>query len=293
MSSPASMLFCFGLGYSARALAARLGPDFIVRGTGRHPATPDLLSFGPGKAFDDAWLEGVTHLLISIPPDAEGDPVLRAAGESLTRRAGQFAWAGYLSTTGVYGDHGGGKVDEATPLRPSPGRNAWRVAAEAGWRALQERHGLPLHVFRLAGIYGPGRNALEKVLAGTASRIDKPGHLFSRIHVEDIAAVLAASIARPNPGAVYNVCDDEAASSADVTAFAAGLLGLPPPPLMKLEEAGLSAMAQSFYRDSRRVDNRRVRQELGVQLAYPTYREGLRALHLGLSGGIARPDTGS
>jgi nucleoside-diphosphate-sugar epimerase len=292
MSAHASTLFCFGFGYSARALAARLGPGFAVRGTGRDPTSPHLLPFGPGKAFDDAWLEGVTHLLISIPPDAEGDPVLRAAGESLARRAGQFAWAGYLSTTGVYGDHGGGKVDENTPLHPSPGRGAWRASAEAGWGDLHQRCGLPVHVFRLAGIYGPGRNALEKVLAGAASRIDKPGHLFSRIHVEDIAAVLAASIARPNPGAIYNVCDDEPASSADVTAFAARLLGLPPPPLMKLEEAGLSGMAQSFYRDSRRVDNRRIRRELGVQLAYPTYREGLRALLGTLDGRSAPPEAG-
>lgn len=282
MSLPASTLFCFGFGYSARALAARLGPEFVVRGTGRNPAAPHLLPFGPGKAFDDAWLEGVTHLLVSIPPDAEGDPVLRAAGESLARRARQFTWAGYLSTTGVYGDHGGAEVDETSPLRPSPGRNAWRAAAEAGWRELQQRHGLPLHIFRLAGIYGPGRNALEKVLAGTASRIDKPGHLFSRIHAGDIASVLAASIARPNPGAIYNVCDDEPASSADVTAFAAQLLGLPPPPLISLQEADLSEMAQSFYRDRKRVANRRIRKELGVQLAYPTYREGLGALRAAL-----------
>jgi nucleoside-diphosphate-sugar epimerase len=280
MTVPASALFCFGLGYSANVLAARLRRDgYVVAGTRRTPENdPHIKAFGPQHPFEDAWLEGVTHLLISIPPDAEGDPVLRAAGESLARRAQQFTWVGYLSTTGVYGDHGGASVDENTPVQPGPGRSTWRTQAEAQWRALHINHGLPLHIFRLAGIYGPGRNALVNALAGTARRIDAPGQLFSRIHVEDIATVLQASIAKPNPGAIYNVCDDEPAAGADVTAYACALAGVPAPPLTALADAELSPMARSFYRDDRRVRNDRIKRELGVRLAYPGYREGLAAL---------------
>ncbi len=280
MTIPASSLFCFGLGYSARALCARLRQSgFAVAGTRRTASDdPQIRVFGPQHPFEDAWLDKVTHLLISIPPDSGGDPVLHAAGESLARRAGQFAWAGYLSTTGVYGDHGGAAVDENTPLQPGHGRSTWRAQAEAGWQALYAEHGLPLHIFRLAGIYGPGRNALVNAQAGAARRIDAPGQLFSRIHVEDIATVLQASITRPNPGAIYNVCDDEAAAGADVTAYACGLAGVPVPPLVALADADLSPMARSFYRDNRRVRNGRIKHELGVQLAYPSYREGLSAL---------------
>lgn len=280
MTVPASALFCFGLGYSANVLAARLRREGIgVTGTRRAPVNdPYMKAFGPQHPFVDAWLDGITHLLISIPPDAQGDPVLRAAGESLARRAGQFAWVGYLSTTGVYGDHGGGAVDENTPVQPGPGRSTWRAQAEAQWLALHRAHGLPVHIFRLAGIYGPGRNALVNVLAGTARRIAAPGQLFSRIHVEDIATVLQASIAKPNPGAIYNVCDDEPAAAADVTAFACKLAGQPVPPLISLADADLSPMARSFYRDNRRVHDDRIKRELGVRLAYPGYREGLAAL---------------
>jgi len=284
MTVPASTLFCFGLGYSAKVLAARLRHGgFRVTGTNRAPALdPDARAFDAQHPFQDGWLEGVTHLLISIPPDAAGDPVLRDAGASLARRAQQFAWVGYLSTTGVYGDHGGGWVDEDTQVHPGPGRSTWRARAEAGWLALHREHGLPVHIFRLAGIYGPGRNALVNVLAGTARRIDAPGQLFSRIHVEDIATVLQASIARPNPGRIYNVCDDEPAAGADVTAYACALAGAAAPPLVPLAEAGLSPMARSFYRDNRRVRNDRINHELGVRLAYPSYREGLSALWSGM-----------
>ncbi len=290
MTAPASALFCFGLGYSARVLAARLRPaGFAVTGTHRAPLNEaSVRAFGPQHPFEEAWLDGITHLLISVPPDAAGDPVLRAAGQSLARRAGQFAWAGYLSTTGVYGDHGGVSVDESTPVRPAPGRSAWRARAEAEWMALCAGYGLPVQVFRLAGIYGPGRNALVNAVAGTARRIDAP-QLFSRIHVEDIATVLQASMARPNPGAIYNVCDDEPAAGADVTAFACALAGVAPPPLTALKDAQLSPMARSFYRDNRRVRNDRIKQELGVRLAYPSYREGLTALwaQMSRSGGFA------
>jgi nucleoside-diphosphate-sugar epimerase len=169
-------------------------------------------------------------------------------------------------------------VDEATPLRPLGERGRARVAAEAAWLALHAAHGVPVHVFRLAGIYGPGRGPFEKVRAGAARRIIKPGQVFSRIHVDDIGATLAASIARPNPGAAYNVCDDEPAPPEDVLAHAAALLGLPPPPEVAFEDADMSPMARSFYAESKRCANRRIREELGVRLAYPTYREGLAAV---------------
>jgi nucleoside-diphosphate-sugar epimerase len=184
------------------------------------------------------------------------------------------AWVGYLSTTGVYGDRAGGWVDEASALTPAGERGRRRVAAEAGWRAL----GLPLHIFRLAGIYGPGRSALDSVRAGKAQRIDKPGQVFSRIHVDDIAAVLDASIARPYPGAIYNVCDDDPAPPQDVIAYACALLGRAPPPLVPFDQAALSPMARSFYGESKRVSNRRIKDELGVRLRFPDYRAGLDAL---------------
>ncbi len=191
-------------------------------------------------------------------------------------RCGSLAWAGYLGTTGVYGDRGGDWVDEASPVAPSMPRTRRRAVAEGRWLA----SGLPVHLFRLAGIYGPGpgRNALDAVRAGSARRIVKPGQMFGRVHVDDIVAVLRASIARPNPGAIYNVADDEPAPPQDVVTHACALLGVAPPPEIPIEEAELSPMAESFYADNRRIDNTRIKEELGVVLRYPSYREGLSAL---------------
>ncbi|MEM6375054.1 MAG: SDR family oxidoreductase, partial [Pseudomonadota bacterium] len=191
------------------------------------------------------------------------------------RLAAQLEWAGYLSTTGVYGDHKGAWVDESTPLNPATFRGQLRVDAEAAWAAIPD---LPLHIFRLAGIYGPGRGPFAKVRSGTARRIIKPGQVFSRIHVEDIAQVLAASIARPNPGAIYNVCDDNPAPPEDVIGFAAELLNLPLPPAVDFETAEMTEMARSFYAESKRTDNARLSRELGVRLLYPDYKTGLTAL---------------
>ena len=278
-------LLSFGHGYSARALARRLIPEgWTVIGTTRSAEKADALRaegveplIWPGADLAPAFARA-THLLSSVAPTEAGDPVLMAAGEAIAEAAPHLAWVGYLSTTGVYGDHAGGWVDETTPLTPSTRRGEMRVAAEAAWRALADRSGLPLHIFRLAGIYGPGRGPFEKVRDGTARRIVKPGQVFSRTHVEDIAQVLQASILRPNPGSAYNVCDDDPAPPEDVLAHAAALLGLPPPPEVPFEEAEMSPMARSFYAESKRVRNDRIKDELGVVLRYPTYREGLAAL---------------
>ena len=271
-------LLSLGHGYSARALAARLiAQGWHVIGTTRDPATcATLRAEGVEPLLWSAdlapALARATHLLSSIAPDAGGDPALRRYGPELA--AAPLVWAGYLSTTGVYGDHRGGWVDEETALAPTTERGIQRVAAEAAWRAL----GLPLHIFRLAGIYGPGRGPFAKVRDGTARLIVKPGQVFSRIHVDDIAAVIAASIRNPRPGAVYNVCDDDPAPPQDVIAHAAALLGLPPPPAVPFAGAEMSAMARSFYAESKRVRNTRIKTELGITLRYPDYRAGLAAL---------------
>ncbi len=220
-----------------------------------------------------AALAGTTHLLSSIAPDEAGDPVLDLHLAELGR-CRTLAWAGYLGTTGVYGDQGGAWVDETTPVAPTMARTRRRAAAEGHWLA----SGLPVHVFRLAGIYGPGRSALDAVRDGSARRIVKPGQTFGRIHVEDIVQVLRASIARPNPGAIYNLADDQPAPPADVVAYAARLLGVSPPPAIPFEQAELSPMARSFYGDHRRVANARIKEELGVVLRFPDYRDGLRGI---------------
>ena len=284
-SPPSMRLFCFGLGYTARALARSL-PDggWTVAGTCRDSRVRDALA-GAGidaYLFDGggpmggagAALAGATHLLSSVPPGEDGDPVLRHHGREIAAH-GPWDWVGYLSTTGVYGDTGGKPVDETAPLNPTSERGRRRVLAEEAWRALAGAH-----VFRLAGIYGPGRSALDQALAGSARRVHKPGHAFSRIHVDDIAGVLRASLGNPRPGAVYNVCDDLPAEPAQVTAYACELLGLDPPPAVPYEDAAphMSAMARSFWRDHRRVDNARIKDELGVSLQHPDYRAGLRAI---------------
>ncbi len=274
-------LLSFGHGYSARALARLLLPrGWRIIGTTRSDEGAARLAetgveplVWPGSDLNSA-LDDATHLLTSVAPGAEGDPVLEALGLAIEERQTQFDWVGYLSTTGVYGDHGGGWVDESTPLTPSTRRGQHRVTAEAGWRDLD----LPLHIFRLAGIYGPGRGPFAKVRNGTARRIVKPGQVFSRTHVDDIAQVLAASIEHPNPVRVYNVCDDDPAPPQDVIAHAAELLGRPLPPEVDFDTADMSPMARSFYAESKKVRNDRIKDELGVSLIYPTYRAGLKAL---------------
>lgn len=284
------VMLVFGHGYTAEALSRRLlAEGWRVIGTSRsEPKLAAMEALGvealrwPGADLSEA-LAAASHVLLSIAPGPEGDPVLAELGAEIA--AARPDWLGYLSTTAGYGDHGGGWVDEDTPLSPSTERGRWRVAAESGWQELAGQTQLPLHIFRLAGIYGPGRGPFAKLRAGTARRIVKPGQVFSRIHVEDIAEVLMASIARPSPGAVYNVCDNEAAPPEDVIGMAAELLGLPMPEAEDFASAEMSPMARSFYAESKKVKNDRIRNDLGVRLRYPTYREGLRALALAESGG--------
>jgi len=278
-------LFCFGLGYSAAALARRLlAEGWQVTGTCRDESraaelrplgiTPVLFNGAHPIADLGRHLAAATHLVSSVPPNETGDPVLALHGAEIAEAAKHLDWIGYLSTTGVYGDRGGDWVDETSALTPSGARGRRRLDSERAWLALPQ----PAHLFRLAGIYGPGRSALDTVRSGKAKRIVKPGQVFSRIHVDDIVAVLMASMARPDPGTAYNVCDDDAADPAEVIAFACDLLGVTPPPEVPFAEAELSPMARSFYDDNKRVRNDRIKRALGVSLRYPSYREGLRAL---------------
>lgn len=271
-----SHLFIFGFGFCGRAVARTfLGQGWRVSATRRSSdeaafAGVAMHLFDRAHRLPAGCLAGVTHVLSTVPPDENGDPVLDTALDALLRAAP--AWVGYLSTTGVYGDRGGAWVDEESPIAPINVRSERRAAAERAWLG----SGLPAHLFRLAGIYGPGRSPLDKA----DRRIIKPGHVFGRIHVEDVAEVIAASVRRPHLGRIYNVADDEPAEPQEVQAFAAALLGQPPPMSVRWEEAegDLSPMARSFWAESKRVANARIKTELGVRLAYPTYREGLRAL---------------
>jgi hypothetical protein len=279
-------LFCFGLGYSALALAGMLaGEGWRVTGTCRNAEKAAALRalgfaverFERGRPLPSAAMTGATHMLVSAPPDAIGDPVLDCHGDDIAAPPG-LCWLGYLSTTGVYGDRGGGWVDETAELRPSGERGRRRVMAETGWLDLWRRRGVPVHIFRLAAIYGPGRSPFDALRAGTARRIDKPGQVFSRIHVDDLVRALCASMSQPRPGARYNLCDDDPAAPEAVVAYAAALLGVQAPPVVPLAAAGLSSMALSFYDDNKRVRNALIKSELGVVLRYPDYRAGLAAI---------------
>ena len=282
------VMFCFGLGYTARALAASLPfEDWVISGTSRGDGSRDRPKSDGTRTyvFDRdrplPWptrtLAGVTHVLVSVPPDSEGDPVLDCHGTDIGSMQ-SLSWIGYLSTVGVYGDRRGGWVDETSECRPRTERSIRRAAAERAWLDLSRRKNVPVHVFRLAGIYGPGRNPVESVRRGTARRILKPGQVFSRIHVSDIVQVLRASMERPDPGAIYNVCDDEPAPPQDVVAFACDLAGCEVPPLVPFDEVELTEIGRSFYAECRRVRNDRIKKDLGVTLRYPNYRSGLSAL---------------
>jgi len=219
-----------------------------------------------------------SHVLVTIPPQKEaGDVVLKHFKKILTESS-QLRWLGYLSTTGVYGNRDGGWVDETSELKPGFDHQRRRLEAEEQWRDLYREHRVPVHIFRLAGIYGPGRNLLQRVRQGSARRIDQPGLVFNRIHVEDVVQVLSASMDRPHPGAIYNVCDDVPSSPAEAVAFACELLHVDTPPLIALEDAELSKMARGFYLTNKKVRNHKIKEELGIQLRYPDYKLGIRSL---------------
>jgi nucleoside-diphosphate-sugar epimerase len=282
-------LFCFGFGYAAEALARRLSArTTALAGTRtRLQEDPPPLGARLGLFQSDgasqevrSLLSGTTHVLVSIPPDLEGDGVLRHFRDDLLALP-ELNWVGYLSTVGVYGDCQGRWVDETSPARPTSERSLRRLQAEHAWCDFGRASRCRVEVFRLAGVYGPGRSVIDSLRAGTARRIVKPGQVFNRIHVDDIALVLARAIDQPAGHAIYNVADDEPAPPEDVVAYAAELLGLPVPPEVPLARAGLGAMAASFWAECKRVSNRRIKTALGVALSYPTYREGLRALILG------------
>ena len=288
MSNKEGRLFCFGFGYCARALLKPLGDaGWHIAGTCR---SKESLSSLTNEGVEAYLFDGTTplcplpsallnasHVLCSAPPTAGVDPVLAYHGDDLTRLK-KLVWVGYLSTTGVYGDRKGDWVDESSELKTINERGKHRIKAENEWLKLWEQFGVPVHIFRLAGIYGPGRNAIETVRTGRARRIKKRGQVFSRVHVDDISQVLAASISMPHPSRIYNVCDDEAAPPQEVISYACYLLGVEPPSLIPFERADLSPMARSFYSENKRVSNLRISKELGVKLKWPDYRLGLKSL---------------
>jgi nucleoside-diphosphate-sugar epimerase len=279
-------LLCIGLGYSAQVFAARVAAEgWKVAGTSTSPdGAARIAALGyDGIEFDGrapseplrAALASATHLLVSAPPDADGDPLLRHHASDLAN-AKHLCWIGYFSTIGVYGDHGGAWIDETTPALPTSIRSRWRLDAENAWLDLGGRTRTRTEIFRLPGIYGPGRGPLEAVRRGTARAIVKPGQVFNRVHVEDIANVLAAAIERPTEHTVYNVTDDEPAPSHEVLAYAAAQLGLPAPPIVDFDSAELTPMARSFYSECKRTSNARIKSALGVTLLFPTYRDGMK-----------------
>lgn len=287
-SGASPLLLCLGLGFTARALARRLADQgFRIAGTARSAegaaaiATEGwqgLVLDGARRSAElDEAMALATHILVSAPPDDAGDPILRGLGDALAL-SGHVAWIGYLSTVGVYGNHGGGWVDETTSPTDPGIRGQRRLDAEAAWLGFGRLHAIRVEVFRLPGIYGPGRSPIDQLLAGTARRIVKPGQIFNRIHVDDIAAALEAAIAGPPRHEIYNLVDDEPAPSDEVIAFAAHLIGMEPPPAIDFADAPLLPMARSFYAQSKRVSNARMKEALGVRLAYPTYRQGLAAI---------------
>lgn len=281
-------VFIFGAGYSARAFARRLsGQAEFVGGTTRSPdgfgklegagITPFVFhGDSPVSAGIEQALQDTTHLVVSAGPDNAGDPVLRQAGKLIAGAMPALRWIGYLSTVGVYGDHGGAWVDEDSECRPLPGRSASRIEVEQAWQRQAAEAGIPVATLRLSGIYGPGRNALANLAKGTARRIVKPGQIFNRIHVDDISGALM-HLAAAETGGVFNVTDDEPSPAQDVIVFAARLMGVPPPPEIPFEEAGLGPMARSFYGEVKRVSNARLKRA-GYRFRHPDYCGALEAM---------------
>jgi nucleoside-diphosphate-sugar epimerase len=285
-------LLCFGLGYSAEHYLATFGAGYDrIVGTVRSAERAALLNAQRGGRLKALLFDGcfaapeLTHaiaeadrVLVSVPPTDQGDPVLDTFGDALAQ-AGHLRSMVYLSTIGVYGDCAGNWVDEKTPADPRSGRSLARLAAERAWQELGARRGSAVAILRLAGIYGPGRNAIVQIANGGTRRVVKPGQVFNRVHVDDIAQAIEAAFATAASG-VFNICDDEPSPASDPLSFAAQLMGIRPPPEVAYEQAAqsMSDMAKSFWQECRRVNNDKLKRELGVSLLYPTYRDGLRAL---------------
>lgn len=280
-------IFCFGHGYVAERLSRNLlSQGWAVCSTTTSPEKQARLQksgiecflFDRNRTINDPYevFGGVTHVLLSIPPDSEGDPVFEVHGMDIAKIK-SLEWAGYLSATTVYGNHDGNWIDESMPPSPDSRRGSLRRKAEEQWESLYMDEGFPLHTFRIAGIYGPGRSAIDSVRAGNARCIDKPNHVFNRIHVDDISQVLQASIAKPYPGAIYNLADDVPSPSHEVITYACQLVGIAPPPVTPFHLAEMAPIVRSFYKDNKRIRNDRIKQELGVVLRYPDYRCGLES----------------
>jgi nucleoside-diphosphate-sugar epimerase len=284
-------VFFFGMGYSAHASARAIhrltDPGIQIFGTTRSAEKAQTLwlekvraevfdGTRPGPTLPQALLQA-TSVVHSIAPGADGDVVLAHHASDLARSTA-LEWICYYSTVGVYGNFDGAWIDESAPCRPGNPRSQWRIAAENAWRAFAAERGLPLLVLRLAGIYGPGRSSFDRLRAGTARRIVKPGQVFNRIHVDDIGRVTALA-ARQKLSGIFNLADDEPAPPEDLVTRAAALAGLPPPPEVPYDRADMTEMARSFYADNKRVSNAAIKKALGIELLYPTYREGLRSIH--------------
>lgn len=287
MANP-KKLFCFGYGYCSDYLSLVLQNHggWDIAGTTRDPEKQHYLMESGVNAFlfdkhkplvDPAQaLRGTTHILISTPPDDDGDPSFLMHAEDFAR-VKTLEWVGYLSATSVYGDKGGAVINENAEISPTSKRGSRRVKAEDQWMSLYDDYHLPLHIFRLSGIYGPGRSALDSVRAGVARRIEKPGHAFNRIHIDDITQTVLASMRQPRPGDVYHLADDYPSPSHEVISYACELLDIEPPPLIPFEEADMAPIARSFYKDNKRIDNTKIKQDLGVKLNHPGYESGLQA----------------
>ncbi len=288
-------VFIFGLGYAARASARQLHESFgsacLVSGTVRGPERAEALALEgldthvfdgskPGETLEEP-LAGASHVVLSVPPGEESDPVLIHHGADLMRSRA-LRWLCYFSTAGVYGDHDGAWIDETVQPSPRNERSRRRLAAEESWRAFAAEKGVSLLILRLAGIYGPGRSSLDRLKAGTARRIVKPGQVFNRIHVADIARITAKA-ARVKLAGTFSLADDEPAAPEDPTTFAASLLNMAPPPQQIFEAAEMTAMTRSFYAENKRVSNAAIKRALGIELKYPTYRQGLGAIFEGLN----------
>jgi len=280
-------IFCFGFGYVANFMAARLAHlGCKISGTTTDPDKKKFLEnmgykmwlFDHYHMIPDVLgaLKDVTHILISIPPNEEGDFVYNVFGQDMPMLK-NLEWVGYLSAASVYGNHDGAWVSEETPPAPTSRRGSLRMEAEENWYSLHLSDKIPLHIFRLAGIYGPGRSAIDAVKSGTARRLDKPGHVFNRIHVEDIVQVLVASMMHPNPVSIYNVSDDMPTPSQEIIQFACNLLGMDSPPLEQFTQTDMAPIMRSFYSDNKRIRNDKIKNELNVNLLYPDYKKGLQA----------------